>query len=154
MKGISFPEQTTIFGKPETWKDEDCYGLPVNQGFYLNSDGKPEACLHSVWKLTDAEVDYVLKHKTVYLRTSGTGMPPVSVHVLNEIPSEEMEIIRGMILHAHGTFLEGDISKEDFYQGWVDALHTKQKHWAELKTNPNGTEKTGKVNSKKESGKS
>lgn len=136
MRGISFPEQTVIFGKPETWKDEDCYGLPVNQGYYVDSEGKPQPCLHSVWELTTEDLKEINRTGKIYLRTSGTGMPPVSIHVENEIYPDEPEIIRGMIFHNTGQFVTGEMADLSNYREWLDALHAKQKAWAELKIKP------------------
>jgi hypothetical protein len=85
MKGVKFPEQTTVYGKPEGWKDEDCYGLPVAQSFYLNSDQKPVPCLISSWEgeLTDEQIDEIIRSRKVkvFLSITGTGMPPVSLQV-------------------------------------------------------------------------
>lgn len=83
MYGVKFPEQTTVFGKPPGWKDEDCYGLPVSQSVYGNSEGKDVPCLISYWEkeLTDAELEKIIRTRKVgaYLSITGAGMPPVSI---------------------------------------------------------------------------
>ena len=88
MKGVSFPQQTTVFGKPEGWKDEDCYGLPVNQGYYLDSEGKKQPLLTSCWELTDEDIEKLTKTKRFYLGIVGFGMPPVSLQVDNPCPED------------------------------------------------------------------
>lgn len=82
MKGVSFPEQTTVFGKPEGWKDEDCYGLPVAQTYYRNSEGQPIPCLVSCWELTPEDIVELQKTGRIYLSITGTGLPPVSLSAL------------------------------------------------------------------------
>lgn len=88
MNGISFPQQTTIYGKPAGWKDEDCYGLPVNQGFFLNSEGNKVPTLTSCWEFTDAEFEQLAKTRKLYLNIVGFGMPPVSLQVDNPCPDD------------------------------------------------------------------
>jgi hypothetical protein len=78
MKGIPFPEQTTVYGKPEGWKDEDCYGLPVAQSVYANSEGKPVPCLISCWEKDG---------QRIYLSITGTTMPPVSIMTESPFPN-------------------------------------------------------------------
>lgn len=82
MKGVSFPQQTTVYGKPEGWKDEDCYGLPVAQSYYLNSEGKPVACLISCWELTLEDIREFQRTGKIYLSITGHGMPPVSLSAI------------------------------------------------------------------------
>ena len=86
MKGVSFPQQTTVFGKPEGWKDEDCYGLPVAQSYYLNSEGKPVACLISCWEFTPEDMAEFQKTGKIYLSITGSGMPPVSLSAGRAFP--------------------------------------------------------------------
>lgn len=81
MEGIPFPQQTTVFGKPKDWKDEDCYGLPVAQSFYLNSEQKKVPCLISCWQLTKEELEEIQRTGIVWLSITGEGMPPVSLQI-------------------------------------------------------------------------
>lgn len=90
MTGVKFPEQTTVFGKPDGWKDEDCYGLPVAQSVYSNSEGKDVPCLISYWEreLTDAQLEVIVRTRKVgtYLSITGAGMPPVSLSIDSPFP--------------------------------------------------------------------
>jgi hypothetical protein len=86
MQGVKFPEQTTVFGKPAGWKDEDCYGLPVAQTVYTNSDGKNVACLISCWELMPEELAEIQQSGKIYLSITGKGMPPVSLSAVNPFP--------------------------------------------------------------------
>lgn len=79
MNGIEFPQRTRTFGKPEGWKDEDCYGLPVSETYYLNSEDKRVPCLISCWEFTPEDIVEFQKTGKVYLSITGTGMPPVSI---------------------------------------------------------------------------
>ncbi len=88
MQGVKFPQQTVNFGKPEDWKDEDCYGLPVNQGYYLNSAGDKVPCLISCWELSTEELTEIQKTGRIYLSITGLGMPPVSLQVDNPCPED------------------------------------------------------------------
>lgn len=88
MNGISFPQQTTVYGKPPGWKDEDCYGLPVNQGFYLDSQGKKQPLLTSCWLFSPEELEKLSKTGKLYLSIVGFGMQPVSMSVDNPIPED------------------------------------------------------------------
>src|SRR5882757_2240711 len=67
MQGVKFAQQTTVYGKPPGWKDDDCYGLPVAQTVYNNSDEKPVPCLISCWELSPEELAEVQKTGKVYL---------------------------------------------------------------------------------------
>lgn len=89
MKGVQFPQQTTVFGKPQGWKDEDCYGLPVTQTYYENSEGKPVPCLISCWEKDGQKV---------YLSITGTGMPPISISTESPFP-ENYDKEAGLAVH-------------------------------------------------------
>jgi len=90
MKGIKFPESTTGYGKPEGWKDEDCYTLPVSQSYYGDSEGRAIPCLISCWEhdLTDAQIEEIIRTRKVrtYLSITGAGMPPVSLSLDSPFP--------------------------------------------------------------------
>jgi len=110
MRGVEFPQQTTVFGKPEGWKDKDCYGLPVAQTFYRNSDGKPVPCLDSYWEreLTDAEIEKIVSERKVgiYLSITGVSMPPVSLSMESPYP---VSYDKEAALVVHNQFREGHI---------------------------------------------
>lgn len=90
MRGVEFPEHSTIFGKPDGWKDADCYGLPVAQTIYGNSEEKDVPCLVSCWEqeLTDAEIEEIVRTRKVraWLSITGSGMPPVSISIETPFP--------------------------------------------------------------------
>lgn len=86
MKGVSFTEKTAVFGKPDGWKDEDCYSLPVAQTVYENSDGSDVPCLVSCWELSEEEIAEIIRTKRMYLSITGGTMPPVSLMVENPFP--------------------------------------------------------------------
>lgn len=98
MKGVEFPEQTTVYGKPKGWKEEDCYGLPVSQAFYGNSDGNGVCCLISCWQLTPEEMEEVKRTGKIYLSITGSGMPPVSLYTENPF-SEDYDKARALEIH-------------------------------------------------------
>jgi len=106
MQGVSFPQQTTVYGKPAGWKDEDCYGLPVAQTVYLKSEDKPEACLISCWQLSPEELIEVQKTGKVYLSITGAGMPPVCIYGISPFPED---YDRDAALHVHTELREGRI---------------------------------------------
>lgn len=86
MQGVKFPQQTTVYGKPEGWKDEDCYGLPVNQAYYQNSNGYGVPCLISCWQLSPEELEEVKRTGKIFLSITGAGMPPVSLYTADPFP--------------------------------------------------------------------
>lgn len=110
MHGVSFPQQTTVYGKPAGWKDEDCYGLPVSQSIYLNSDEKPVPCLISCWEqdLTDVQLEEIVRTRKVrsYLSITGTGMPPVSISLDSPFTAEYS---KELALEMHENIREGRI---------------------------------------------
>jgi hypothetical protein len=86
MKGVEFSEQTATLGKPAGWKDEDCYGLPVAQTVYENSDNMDVPCLISCWELNDEETAEIIRTKRIYLTITGGIMPPVGLMAENPFP--------------------------------------------------------------------
>lgn len=92
MKGVSFPEQSTVYGKPAGWKDADCYGLPVAQTVYANSDGSLVPCLISCWEgeLTDAQIAEIVRTRKVKIFQSITGasLPPSCLMIESPFPGD------------------------------------------------------------------
>lgn len=106
MQGVKFPQQTTIYGKPAGWKDEDCYGLPVAQAYYFNSEKGSVPCLISCWELTPEELTEVQKTGKIYLSITGTGMPPVCLFAENPFP---VEYDKDQALEIHTKLREGTL---------------------------------------------
>lgn len=78
MEGIKFEGHTHIFGKPEGWSDEDCYGLPLRvQNVVLPSGVGVQACV-SCWKPTPEELAKINETGVIWLTVIG-GQPPVSI---------------------------------------------------------------------------
>lgn len=74
MIPASFPEETHILSKPPGMTDEECSPLSVCRTF----QGDVPVVV-SCWKLTQLDMDYILKHKRVWLVVYGVSMPPVSL---------------------------------------------------------------------------
>ena len=83
MLPITFKEMNFVLEKPPEMTDEQCMSLPVYRG--RDADGFP--IIVSCWKLSYEDLQLIQQTGCVYLTVSGTGMPPVSLHV--ETPFKE-----------------------------------------------------------------
>ncbi len=79
MTPTSFKETNLVFTKPESMTDEECSLLPVCVTQY--PDGTD--VIISKWKLSDEELEQVMKEKCVWLHVIGKGTPPVSLETNN-----------------------------------------------------------------------
>lgn len=75
MEACNFPESNSVLGPPQGLTEEEVYSLNVWQG--LNSDKIPITI--SCWKLTQEEIDHLLKGGRLWLHIFGGGMPPVGL---------------------------------------------------------------------------
>lgn len=77
MSSIDFPEANFTYSKPKDMTDEQCIPLQVWKG--LDSNSFP--VIISKWSLSAEDMEEIKKTGSVYLIITGTGMPPVSLHV-------------------------------------------------------------------------
>lgn len=77
MPSVDFPEANFTFGKPSDMTDEQCLPLQVWKG--KDDGGFP--VIISKWSLSAEDLEEIQKTGAVYLIITGTGMPPVSLHV-------------------------------------------------------------------------
>jgi len=86
MKPVTFKEANMKFVAPV---DQPEVGdLPAFVG--NNQEGSP--VIISKWELSEAEVQEIIKNKSIYLVVAGQGMPPLSMHtetVFSPIIQEE-----------------------------------------------------------------
>lgn len=76
MKGVNFADKNGVMKKPDSMTGEQCYDLPCK---HTTNDGFN--AIESVFELTDAEIDLIIKSKRIRLGIIGRGMPPVYMHV-------------------------------------------------------------------------
>lgn len=76
MRGVSFPQQNNILGKPENMTDDECYGLPVHH--YVTDRGFP--AIISCWELTDEDIEQIIKTRRIWANTLGKTLSPFSLH--------------------------------------------------------------------------
>lgn len=74
MVPTDFEGSNLVLGKPPEMLDEDCTPLNVRIG---QESGYP--VIVSCWKLTQEEVDELIKTGRIYLTVYGQMMPPVSL---------------------------------------------------------------------------
>jgi len=79
MPAIEFKEANFTFGKPADMTDEQCYALQVFKG--IDTEGMP--VIISKWILNQDELKMIQETGCMYLRITGSGMPPVSLEVEN-----------------------------------------------------------------------
>lgn len=77
MPSVDFPESNFTFSKPPDMTDEQCMPLQVWKG----NDGGGFPVIISKWSLSAEDLEEIQKTGSVYLIITGTGMPPVSLHV-------------------------------------------------------------------------
>lgn len=77
IPAVDFPEANFTFTKPADMTDEQCMPLQVWKG--KDQEGFP--LIISKWSLSAEDMAEIQKSGTVYLIITGTGMPPVSLHV-------------------------------------------------------------------------
>lgn len=75
MIPASFPESNDFLGKPSDMTDEQCAPLSILRS--KTEDNVPY--IISCWKLTEEELNEIIKTKRVWLLVAGHSMPPVSV---------------------------------------------------------------------------
>lgn len=72
MIPASFPEENRVLNKPAGMSDDECAPLSV----CCTYQGDMPVVV-SCWKLTQEDLDHILKHKRVWLTVYGPSMPPV-----------------------------------------------------------------------------
>lgn len=77
IPAVDFPEANFTFSKPADMTDEQCHPLQVWKG----KDGSGFPIIVSKWILNKEELEEIIKTGSMYLIITGTGMPPVSLHV-------------------------------------------------------------------------
>jgi hypothetical protein len=85
-RGVDFPQRNDFFGKPKDMTDNQCYSLPVSRIItYIpgpSDKDKAQPCMAhiSCWELSEEEVAEVVRTGKVFVKISGTGCMPMSIH--------------------------------------------------------------------------
>jgi hypothetical protein len=87
MIPVNFPEQNTVFTKPENMTDEQCGSLPTWIGNIQVSENTSFPHVVSCWELSPEELEQVAKTGKIYLAIVG-HQPPVFLTPFNPIPNE------------------------------------------------------------------
>lgn len=84
MLPVTFPEQNTIYGKPEDMTDEQCVSLPAWKGdMLIDENGNTAPAIVSCWKLSKEDLEEINLTGQIWLCVTGTQLPPVSVFTEN-----------------------------------------------------------------------
>lgn len=78
---IDFPGSNTNFGKPKGWDDNECGGLPANQGCMVTPGGRLIPNIESCWQFNEAEIAEIVRTKQIRIGIVGLAMPPIIVSV-------------------------------------------------------------------------
>lgn len=79
-----FPEQNTVYGKPEDMTDEQCMSLPVWKGpVPVDDEGSTVPAIISCWQLSKEDLEEINRTGVIWLSVTGTHLPPVSVFTEN-----------------------------------------------------------------------
>ena len=81
MIPVEFPEQNTIFNKPESMTDEECGSMPAFRG-----EGHIVCC----WKLSPKEIKEVAKTATIWVDIISASQPPICLRT--NTPFVEKEV--------------------------------------------------------------
>lgn len=86
MKGITFPQQNKVYGKPDAWKDEDCYSLPVYEGVRTLPSGIRTPVIISCVEVTPEEIEQIQATGKIWLTLCYNVMVPFSLDTVSPFP--------------------------------------------------------------------
>ena len=71
MLPTTFPEQNKIYGKPETWTDEQCMELPVWEGQApIDDEGNRSPVVISCWRLSKEDLEEIQRTGDIFFPQS------------------------------------------------------------------------------------
>lgn len=80
MLATDFVGSNKVLAKPSGWTDEQCYSLPI----LIANDGDGIPFILSAWTPSKEDIEAFQRGEPLYLRVSGTCMPPVAMFTMNE----------------------------------------------------------------------
>lgn len=76
--GVSFDESNMALSPPEGVSEDEVYSLSVLKTIIL-SNNEPQPVVISCWKVSQEELDEIIRTKRIWLLVMGKTMPPVCV---------------------------------------------------------------------------